>query len=290
MDEIETIEHLFGGCPATNIVWDLAIHHNWLPPWGRVTHPFNWSLFLNTMKQWDYRRIQRISFLLWSIWKTKNEVIFLNEIFKPMQCIIKAKRLSAKWRIRSCLSVDDYFKGLSPTPSKTRHFIQWQSPNPNWIKINLDGSFQNTLAAGGFIIWDWRGKVLRIGASNYGNTSILVAEGRALRDGVQPAIAVGHGRLHIEGDILVVIEALKGTSATPWQLKHIIQDVQEMPNQVEMATINHIFREPSMADDWLSKYGHSISGSILATDCWDPELRIIVRDDLLGRTLVRRGA
>ena len=34
MDEIETIEHLFGGCPATNIVWDLAIHHNWLPPWG----------------------------------------------------------------------------------------------------------------------------------------------------------------------------------------------------------------------------------------------------------------
>ena len=63
-----------------------------------------------------------------------------------------------------------------------------------------------------------------------------------------------------------------------------------MPNQVEMATINHIFREPSMADDWLSKYGHSISGSILVTDCWDPELRIIVRDDVLGCTLVRKGA
>ena len=45
-----------------------------------------------------------------------------------------------------------------------------------------------------------------------------------------------------------------------------------------------------MAADRLYKYGHSISGSRLVTDCWDPELRIIVRDDMLGRTLVRRGA
>jgi len=86
----------------------------------------------------------------------------------------------------------------------------------------------------------------------------------------------------------VIIEALKGISGTPWQLKHIIEDVQEMLNQVEMVTINHIFREANMAADWLSKYGHSISGSILATDCRDPELRIIVRDDMLGRTLVSR--
>jgi len=87
----------------------------------------------------------------------------------------------------------------------------------------------------------------------------------------------------------VVIEAPKGILATPWQLKHIIQDVQEMLNQVEMATINHIFWEANMAADWLSKYGHSTSGSRLATDWWDPEIRIIVRDDMLGRTLVRRG-
>ena len=60
---------------------------------------------------------------------------------------------------------------------------------------------------------------------------------------MQAAIAAGYRRLHIEGDNLVVIEALKGISATPWQLKHIIQDVQEMLNQFELATINHIFRD-----------------------------------------------
>ena len=139
-----------------------------------------------------------------------------------MKCIIKAKRLSAEWRIRSCLSVDDYFKGLSSAPSKTHHFIRWQPPNPNWIKINFDGSLQNSSSTGGFIIRDWRGKVLNIGTLNYGDSVIIVAEGRALRDGVQAAIASGYRRLHIEGDNMAVIEALKGSSATPWQLKHIL--------------------------------------------------------------------
>jgi len=80
--------------------------------------------------------------------------------------------------------VDDYFKGPSLTRPKTHHFIRWQSPNPNWIETNFDGSFHNTSVAGGFIIRDSRGKVLRIGASNYEDTSIIVAEGRALQDGV----------------------------------------------------------------------------------------------------------
>ena len=67
LDDIESIEHLFGGCPVTSIVWNLAIQHNWLPPCGSVAHPLNWSLFLDTVKRWDDRSIQRISFLLCSI-------------------------------------------------------------------------------------------------------------------------------------------------------------------------------------------------------------------------------
>ena len=96
--------------------------------------------------------------------------------------------------------------------------------------------------------------------------------------------------LHIEGDNLVVIETLKRNSTTPWQIKHIMQDVHDMLNQVEQAIINYIYRKANMAADWLFKYGHSISGNILATECWNSVFRNIVRDDMLGRTLVKRGA
>ena len=39
--------------------------------------------------------------------------------------------------------------------------------------------------------------------------------------------------------------------------------------------IEHIYREVNMAADWLAKYGHSVSGTMLATDFCNPEFRII---------------
>ena len=71
---------------------------------------------------------------------------------------------------------------------------------------------------------------------------------------MQAAIDTGYKRLHIEGDNLIVIEALQGKSATPWQIKYIIQVIHSMLKQVDHVVINHIYREANMAADWLSKY------------------------------------
>jgi len=188
------------------------------------------------------------------------------------------------------MSVDDLVQGSSLTPPKPPQFIRWNAPPPGSTKINFDGSLQNLSAAGGFIMRDWRGAVVMIGTSNYGSTSIMVAEGRALKDGIQAASAAGYNRLHIEGDNLTVIEALQGKTSIPWQLTNIIQDIHVMLSQVEQVVVNHIYRESNMAADSLSKYGHSILGQFKATKCRIPELRSILRDDMLGRTFVRRDA
>jgi len=139
------------------------------------------------------------------------------------------------------MSVDDLIQGISSTSLKNYQFIRWQSSNPGRIKLNFDGSLQNTSAAGGFILRDWRRGVLMIRAANYGMTSIIVAEGRALRDGLQATITVGYRRLDIEGDNLIVIEALQGKLAIHWQIKYIIQDIDIMLNQVDHVEVNHIY-------------------------------------------------
>ena len=77
----------------------------------------------------------------------------------------------------------------------------------------------------------------------------------------------GYKRLDIEGDNLLVIEALQGRSAIPWQIKYVIQDVHIMPNQVDHVKVNYIYREANMAADWLSKYGYSLLGTLLGTEC-----------------------
>jgi len=71
------------------------------------------------------------------------------------------------------------------------------------IKLNFDGSLQGNSAAGGYIIRDWKGEILKMGASNYGNTSAILAESRALRDGLQAALKSGFHRLVIEGATLL---------------------------------------------------------------------------------------
>ena len=187
------------------------------------------------------------------------------------------------------MSVDDFFQGTSSTPFKTHQFIRWQPLIPFRIKLNFDGSLQNTSAAGGFILRDWRGASLMTGALNYGASWILVAEGRALRDGVHATIMAGYSRLQIEGDNVIVIEALQGKATIPWQINHIIQDVCNLLIQADQVVIKHIYREANTASNWLSKYGHSLSNPMLVTDFCNSELRNIVRDDMWGRTLARRG-
>ena len=54
--------------------------------------------------------------------------------------------------------------------------------------------------AGGYVLRDWTGKVLKVRAANCGHTSILVAVARALKDGVSAAIQLGYRSLLLEGD------------------------------------------------------------------------------------------
>ena len=149
---------------------------------------------------------------------------------------------------------------------------------------------QNTSAAGGFILRDWGGASLLTGTSNYGASSIIVAEARALRDGVHTATEAGYRWLQIESDNLIVIEPLQGKSAIPWQINYVIQDVQHLLAQFDQVIIKHIYREANMAVDWLANYGHSISGTMVTTEICNPDFRLIVRDDMLGCTLARREA
>ena len=168
--------------------------------------------------------------------------------------------------------------------------MRWHSPPKGAIKLNFDGSLKHSSAAGGHIIRDWTGKLIKASAANYGDTTILVAEARALRDGVQAAVQAGYNNIFIEGDNLTVIKAVNGEGQTPWRISNIIRDVQGSLLQSTHTKCKHIFREANMAADWLANFGHSITGVFSADFCFSPHLYQILADNVVGRTLVRRGA
>jgi len=137
-------------------------------------------------------------------------------------------------------------------------------PQLRVVRINVDGSCINSSRTGGFLLSDWTGKVIKVGAANYGHTSILVAKAQALKDGVYLAVQASYKEISTEGDNPVVIQALKGINQVPWQIATIIKDVCIWINQGLQVTINHTFRLANMAAKWLSKFVHSITNVFTA--------------------------
>ena len=55
---------------------------------------------------------------------------------------------------------------------------------------------------------------------------MIMAEVRALRDGLQAATVAGYKDIIVEGDNQMIINALLGTISTPWQISNALKDVR----------------------------------------------------------------
>jgi len=170
--------------------------------------------------------------------------------------------------------------------STSNLIVRWNAPPLGVVKINFDGSLSQNSTAGGFIIRDWTGKVIKAGAAHYREPSILVAEARTLRDEVKAVANARFKRVLIEGDHATVNRTLRGEASSPWQIAAIIQDVNKYLRTMIYVSISHVYREANMATDWLSKKGQTVLNvavSWATTPPWE-----LMAADKIGRTLVRR--
>ena len=133
------------------------------------------------------------------------------------------------------------------------------------------------------------GNLIKAGAAHHGTSNILVAEARALRDGVRAVVDSGFKRVLIEGDNSIVIQALQGRITVPWQIAGLTHDVSIYLSQLDHVSISHIYREANMAADWLSKAGHSLASPTVWYHPPSLELQAILYSDVMGSSLERRG-
>ena len=94
--EIENIDHLSVGCHMVKKTWDLAVSHNWL-----TSQPFPQSLpsvrkGLHNLYTSRTSSLTRVAILLWSIWKSRNAMVFDNDVSKSMGSLLRAKRSCAE--------------------------------------------------------------------------------------------------------------------------------------------------------------------------------------------------
>uniref|UniRef100_A0A7C9CL39 RNase H type-1 domain-containing protein n=1 Tax=Opuntia streptacantha TaxID=393608 RepID=A0A7C9CL39_OPUST len=182
----------------------------------------------------------KAAFLLWQLWKARNVIIFRQEVFCPLRTLIRAKQEFAEWKIRTRLSEDTVSRGSTLHRSTSSFLVRWKAPPLGFVKINFDRSLFLNSSAGGFIIRGWGGNLIKAGAAHHGTSSILVAEARALGDGVRAVVETGFKRVLIEGDNAIVIQALQGLITVPWQIAGILHDVSIYLSKMDHVSISHI--------------------------------------------------
>lgn len=164
-------------------------------------------------------------------------------------------------------------------------------PPPQNFKLNVDGASKGNpgLAGGGGLIRDHHGSLVLAYSHFYGPCHSLVAEARAMLDGLRYAAACDIKLHSVESDSLVLVNIIKTSSISPWRLIPLISELRSLITFLE-ADIVHTYREGNHAADGLANHAckNRTSSFFLGnSDLLPPLVRGSCRLDKLGIPNIR---
>lgn len=243
------------------------------------------------------------SIVIWEIWKERNRRIFLDkkESLKRLLCRIDhsieevvgvaASQLQFQ---RIPFSLEDSrlqraCSGFKVRPSKLEEDLPmkrmgvdvvWEKPSEGWHKANFDRAAKgNPRPSGaGAIVRDSLGNTIAIGAKKLDEGTNNVIEGKAALLVVCLARAMGAKKLHLEGDSMVVTQAITNGGIKALHLQVFINLIlKELESFVEFK-MSHIRQasngEANSLSNWIVSF--SVTGEVRVEDfcyvCFEDEV------------------
>ncbi|XP_062028738.1 uncharacterized protein LOC133744687 [Rosa rugosa] len=240
----EDLNHVFFSCPFASGVWqnaginiyDFSSFDAWFLSWFR--------------KGYHKVNTENLIVLCWKIWEARNNLIFRQKTVSPIMVVHAAATLEAGFRDNNL--VRDTF------PLSHYGIIKWTPPPPGVFKLNFDGSVRDkNKAAAGFVIRDHDANPIFAGSRSFGSSSVPIAEGSALRDGLYHAFLLKCKKLIVEGDSKLIIDAAKNNCTVPWRLRTLFKDIWFLSSQFEEVAFIHIPREANLVADAVTNHAHS---------------------------------
>ena len=135
--------------------------------------------------------------------------------------------------------------------------ISWAKPPSDWCKLNTDGaSIGNPgKAGGGGVLRDCEGRWMRGFVRSIGETTSIMAEFWALRDGLLLAGQLGVQNLVVELDAKVVVELVQSGSSSNAFYSSLLADCRLLLGRFQHYKVQHAFREVNRVADALAKSG-----------------------------------
>lgn len=179
---------------------------------------------------------------------------------------------------------------IAPIKTRNLQLVSWSKPSKGYYKLNVDWSSLGNpvIAVVGGVIRDFQGQVIAGFFAHYELVSNIVAEGRALLDGLKLAYNLGIHNIIVESDSAILVQWIKDGKCSLWYLWDYWDDVRRLFVGMN-CTIRHVFWEANMVVDYLDeegalnhcKYfkhcelGRGLIRGLLLTDLWGlPYLRL----------------
>jgi len=249
-------------CTAVQAVWfssPLGIHI-----------PSNVDL-MEWMNQWLFKDdalvVQLFGITLWRLWQGRNQTVFSNVKFDPVQTALSPVVLVEEFNLANKKPVIQPSRSVAPC---------WNPPELGTIKINVDaGCFSEGSTGWGFIARDHLGEVL-FSATRKEPTEVtpLMAETLGIRWCLLWAEEKNCPKLIVESDAELVILCLKGKKHIA-AIEFLIQDCQDIMSRLCNCNVVFVSRNCNLVAHnlvvlaksigcriWLESYPHQIYPSL----------------------------
>jgi ribonuclease HI len=191
------------------------------------------ELILDICAKEDTHTAGQFAFLIWLLWKNRNNSVWNNEK-ETGRCLgVKAQQLWNEW-----YAVQAWQHGTT-TAVQQQQQTQWQRPPVNWLKCNVDAGFHQTInrTSGGWCLRDNRGQFVVAGTCwNDGQCSILEGEALALLHALKEIAQRSYSQVIFETDSKSVVDAIQhfrgGNSEFSTIISHINNVLLLNPNFV----------------------------------------------------------
>ncbi|KAK4270407.1 hypothetical protein QN277_023445 [Acacia crassicarpa] len=220
----ESIEHVFFHCPWTRCVWfgcslgarvDISSISN-----------FNaWWILMTNSPQLSKHDLSLICWLLWFIWKARNEMTFDQREPNPNFVIEMARKNNVDFWAHCAKNWKEPLGSRGCDSPGTK----WSPPDHVSLKINCDGAFSSYVsdAAIGVICRDFAGSFRWGFVDKVKSISAFMTEALALKRALLSALDLGHDKVIFETDCLSLLLCVqtKSPDKYDWKCRGIIYDI-----------------------------------------------------------------
>lgn len=197
-----------------------------------------------------------VPWLLWRLWKCRNEFLFKGREYEARSVLRKVQEDVEEWRERKKEEASEAERVGARIPTTANQRCVWKPPPANWLKCNSDGAWNhNRVNSGlGWVLRNEKGNVLWAGAKAVTRAvSTIVTEAEALKWAVQNIVSLGYKYVIFESDSQTLVRMISGQEEVWPILQPIVEETRRLLSQVQFFQVCFYPRGGNKVADRIAK-------------------------------------